>query len=112
MVFHEYLYNKKEIIEIFGSNGFRIEYCSPCSIIWGLLEVPCMNKIYRLLYGFLQNKDKPPGGHGEGFDKTGNRSLLKDVFIYEKRKGTLKYFFVSLFGYVFGNLFLVVCRKV
>ena len=110
MKFHEYICNKKEIIDLLTSNGFRIEYSAPCSIIWGLLEIPCMKKIYKLVDNNLRKNSKS-FGHGKGLEKIKKRNLLKDIIIYEKRNGAFKSFFLTLIGHIFGNLFLVVCRK-
>lgn len=110
MKFHEYVFNKKEIINLLTSNGFKIVYSSPCSIIWGLLDIPYMRKIYKFINDSVQKKSKSVW-QNESRKKAKKRNLLKDVIIYEKRKGVFKSFFVTLFGNVFGNLFLVVCRK-
>ena len=110
MEFHEYICSKNEIINLLTFNGFRIEYSSPCSIIWGLLEIPYMRGIYRLINNNLQKKSKT-ARYGEVPEKIRKRNLLKDIVIYEKRNGVFKSFIVKLLGYMFGNLFLVVCRK-
>lgn len=110
MEFHEYICNKREILKELESNGFKVIYSTPCSMIWGMLELPFMNKIYKLIYNNLHERDKKPRYTA----KTGNqqkRNLAKDIFIFEKRSGIFKNIIVTLFGYMFGNLFLVVCRK-
>lgn len=110
MKFHEYIYTRKEIMVLLASKGFKIEYYSPCSIIWGLLELPLMHEIYKYFDVFLKRKNMLSES-AQGFERTKKINLLKDILIYEKRDSRLKYFFVDMLAYLFGNLFLVVCRK-
>lgn len=113
MRFHEYVCSKKEIIDLLTSNGFRIEYSSPCSIIWGLLEISWLKRFYMLIYSRLKKANNLSDGNkgNPGIIKTKKRSLLKDIFVYEKKEGAFKRPFITLLGILFGNLFLVVCRK-
>lgn len=110
MEFHEYICNKREIFMELESNGFEVIYSSPCSMIWGMLEIPFIKKIYNSIYNNLHERNKKSGYTARTSEQK-KRNLIKDIFIFEKRNGIFKNILVTLFGYLFGNLFLVVCRK-
>jgi hypothetical protein len=102
--FHQYVFSKKEAIEIFKSAGFGIETVMPVNIEYGLINYKFIRNIY--------NKRHDSKAATNTVSVSSGNSLLKEIIILEGANCRAVKPLVYILRQLVANLLLIICKKI
>ena len=110
--FHEYAFKKREISQIISSNGFKLVFCTPVDISWGIQDFDIIRRIFK--------KNRPANiakhsfesqPHSSNKKQSSFKKFLKKNIISENGSGLIGKAFVFIMRILFGHMLLMAYEK-